>query len=73
MRLSSPIGDFYFAFGTPLSLAKVVRDNVVGQVLNPKPGEMSLETTDDISAFVRGRCGNVVAEVEFTFIPKQKQ
>lgn len=53
MTLTSKIGQFHFHPETPLSIAKLIRDTVMGQVLAPAPNSRRLRSTEDVDEFVK--------------------
>lgn len=65
MIFNSPIGKFEFHDDVLLSHAKLVRDTVVGQWLNPKPGAKRLKTLKDVHEFMASHSSNLLTKLEF--------
>jgi len=63
--LTSKLGTFTFKKGTSLSLAKLVRDTVIGQWFAPKPGEVKLKDAGNCYAFIRNHPSALLADTEF--------
>lgn len=63
--LTCKIGKFTFEEGTPLSLAKLVRDTVMGQMLAPKSRERIIDNEDDAYAFIRSSDSALISRVAF--------
>lgn len=66
ITLTSKIGKFSFAEGTPISLAKMVRDSITGQWLAPKDRELELYCVDDAYLFIGRYESRAVNTVEFS-------
>lgn len=64
-RITSPIGDFIFASGTPLSHAKLVRNTVQGQILDPKPGSPKLVESAQIRRWIRDQFAKSMGNIKF--------
>lgn len=67
MILTSSLGRFEFDDHTLLAHAKLIRDSVVGQWFNPKPGNQRLHTLTDIEEFVRAHSSTIIAGIKFAF------
>jgi hypothetical protein len=65
--LVTPVGRFVFHNTVPLAHAKLIRDSVVGQILNPKSNEPRLRNSQDIYNFARDRLGHALARISFTY------
>lgn len=63
----TPVGKFGFSKQVPLSHAKLIRDAVMGQILNPKSNEPRLRNSQDIYDYARDRLGHALARVSFTY------
>lgn len=63
--MTCKIGRFTFDRSTSLSIRKLVRDTVMGQMLNPKQREMTVETADDAYSFIRASDSQLIAGVDF--------
>lgn len=64
-RLTSAIGDFIFVKNTQLSHAKLVRDTVQGQILNPKPGETKLKSSYQIRQWIWDNFSKSMDNIQF--------
>lgn len=53
ITLTCKLGRFTFNRNVLISKAKRIRDEVMGQWFNPRPGSTRLYTEDDIEAYVR--------------------
>lgn len=67
VTLVTPIGKFVFPKTVPLAHAKLIRDSVVGQILNPKSNEPRLRSSRDIYDYARDRLGHTLARISFTY------
>lgn len=65
MLMTCRIGRLVFAEGTELSHARLVRDTLLGQVLNPQPGTARIHSEQNCYDFIKNECGNVLAAVKF--------
>ena len=65
MTLYSKLGAFIFESGTNMRHAKLVRDTVMGQVFNPKPGSKRLVTLNDCFEFMKNHESKVLAAIPF--------
>lgn len=63
--LTCKIGRFQFPSTTILSHAKLIRDAVMGQILNPNPQIKSIECEKDVHTYVN-RLDDVLNGVRFT-------
>lgn len=63
-------GRFIFYSDVIMSHAKLVRDTVMAQVVNPDRTLPRIRTGADAVNFVRGYCRGSHSETPFTFIPK---
>lgn len=63
----TPVGRFVFQRTVPLSHAKLIRDAVMGQILNPKSNEPRLRNSQDIYDYARDRLGHALARISFTY------
>lgn len=63
----TPVGRFVFHNSTPLAHAKLIRDAVMGQILNPKSNEPRLRNSQDIYDYARDRLGYMLARISFTY------
>lgn len=63
----TPVGKFVFQRTVPLAHAKLIRDSVMGQILNPKSNEPRLRNSKDIYDFARDRLGHALARISFTY------
>lgn len=53
MTLRCKIGDIVFDEAISLSMAKLIRDTVMGQMLNPKKGDLrKLRSEQDVKLFI---------------------
>lgn len=53
VTLVCKLGRFTFKKDVRISKAKRIRDEVMGQFFNPRPGSRRLRTEDDIEEYVR--------------------
>lgn len=67
ITLVSPVGHFVFDRHVVLSHAKLIRDAVMGQILNPKPNLPRLRNSQDIYSFAQEHLGRTLEGVSFTF------
>lgn len=67
MRYSSAIGNFFFDKNVAPSKAKLIRDTVVGQFLNPKPGAPQITSKASAQEFIRDHPAQVLAVIPFNF------
>lgn len=65
MNYKNKLGVFTFDDDLQESHMKLIVQNVTGQYLNPKKGEPYLTDEESCYAFIRERCGNVLAGVGF--------
>lgn len=65
LKFTCKIGTFYFPKETRLSLAKLTRDTVMGQILNPEPRTQQINTAEDAEQFMRNSASHVLAGVRF--------
>lgn len=65
--LVTPIGKFVFHKSTRMAHAKLIRDSVMGQILNPKSNEPRLRNSRDIYDYARDRLGHVLSRISFTY------
>ena len=65
MDYRNKLGMFIFDDDVQESHMKLVVQNVTGQYLNPKKGEPHLTDEESCYAYIRERCGNVLAGVGF--------
>lgn len=65
MIFTCRIGRLTFSEGTDLVLAKRVRDNLLGQILNPEPGSVRIRTETNCYDYIRNECGNLLAAIKF--------
>lgn len=64
-KFTCALGTFTFSRRTSLAVAKLVRDTVMGQFFNPKPGEPKLKTEVDCQEFIRNHPSHTIANVGF--------
>lgn len=67
ITLVCPVGKFVFQRHVPLIHAKLIRDSVMGQILNPKSNEPRLRNSQDIYDYARDRLGHTLARISFTY------
>lgn len=67
ITLVSPVGHFVFHRSVILSHAKLIRDAVMGQILNPKPNLPRLRNSEDIYSFVQEHLGRTLEGVSFKY------
>ena len=65
MDYRNKLGIFSFDDDLSETLALLVASTVMGQYLNPKPGEPELHSEQSCYDFIRERCGNVLSAVGF--------
>lgn len=65
MNYKNKLGTFVFDDDVLPTHMKLVVQNVTGQYLNPKKGEPELTDEESCYAFIRERCGNVLAGIGF--------
>ena len=65
--LECKVGRFLFDPNTPLSHTKLVRDTVMGQMLNPKPGDPRVFDEQSAREYVQS-CSGSFAMTPFAFI-----
>ena len=65
---STIIGRFGFPEGTELSQAKLVRDMVLGQFLDPQPHLPKLKTESDCYQYVKNNASDVLANIPFKVV-----
>ena len=65
MDYRNKLGIFSFDDDLSETLALLVASTVMGQYLNPKPGEPELHSEQSCYDFIRERCGNVLGAVGF--------
>ena len=65
MDYRNKLGIFSFNDDLSETLALLVASTVMGQYLNPKPGEPSLHNEQSCMDFIRERCGNVLSQIGF--------
>lgn len=65
--MTCKVGKFTFPDGTPLSLAKLVRDTVMGQMLNPKQRELPVHTEAEAYELIRRSESTTLRETVFGF------
>jgi hypothetical protein len=63
----TPVGRFSFHKSVPMAHAKLIRDSVMGQILNPKSNEPRLRNSKDIYDYARDRLGHMLARISFTY------
>lgn len=66
IRYSSPLGNFFFDDMTLPSRAKLIRDTVVGQAFNPKPGHPRILDAKSAYEFIEDHPASVLAGIHFT-------
>lgn len=59
------IGRLTFSEGTDIVLEKRIKDNLLGQILNPEPGTKKLRTATNCYDYIRTECGNLLAAIKF--------
>jgi hypothetical protein len=72
ITLTSKVGRFVFKPDVILSHAKLIRDTVMAQILNPKPGLPSLRgnpSMEKIKSMFTDDIGGPISQVSFEFIP----
>ena len=65
MDYRNKLGIFSFDDDLSPTLAELIACTVMGQYLNPKPGEPSLHSEQSCYDFIRERCGNVLSGIGF--------
>ena len=65
--LDSKVGRFIFYKETPLSHAKLIRDAVTNQVL--QPSYKKIKTGQDAVNYIRNNCAGSYSETLFSFYP----
>lgn len=65
MIMTCGIGRLIFDDDTELIHAQLVRDTLLGQILNPQPGTARIHSEQNCYDFIRNECGNVLAAVKF--------
>lgn len=65
-RFRTRVGDFVFSAEVPLSHCKLVRDAVVGQILNRDLSQTKVRDTKTAKAFMKSIAGSH-SEVDFVF------
>lgn len=63
--MTCKVGKFTFDPGTPYALCKIVRDAVMGQLLQPKQRTMNVRDETDVYNFIRAYEGELVPRVQF--------
>lgn len=66
MILTCRIGRLEFSEDTNIIYAKLIRDNLLGQILNPEPGTKKLRSVTNCYDYIRNECGNILAAIKFT-------
>lgn len=64
ITMTCKVGAFIFDKGIILSRAKLIRDAVMGQILNPK-SRVELRTDVDVYNYVRDALSNDLARIPF--------
>ncbi len=72
ITLTSPIGKFIFGEDTSPSHAKLIRDTIVGQWLNPKIRTNHLHSVEDAMMFMRQHPSHTIANIWFDLILSNK-
>lgn len=67
--LASKAGTFYFFRDAILSHAKLIRDAVTGEVLNPKRSRKKIRNSADAVEYILSECAGTFTKVPFTFVP----
>lgn len=65
MIMTCGIGRLIFDDDTELIHAQLVRDTLLGQILNPQPGTARIHSEQNCYDFIRNECGNILAAVKF--------
>lgn len=65
MDYRNKLGVFMFDDDTSPTLVELVACTVMGQYLNPKPGERPLTDEESCYEFILNDCGNVLSKVGF--------
>ena len=68
MTFTCGMGTFVFEDDAPLSIAKLIRNMVMGQWFAPKPGEKKLHSEQDCYDFIASQASARIQEVPFTVI-----
>lgn len=68
MDYRNKLGVFTFDDDLSPTLAELVACTVMGQYLNPKPGEPDLHSEQSCYDFIRERCGNVLSGIGFDLV-----
>lgn len=68
-KLTSKVGTFIFSKKTPLSVAKLVRDTVMGEVLGVQSpnGHSKIHSEADAQEFIKNAQSHILANVKFRF------
>ena len=67
ITLDSKVGRFVFFKDTPLSHAKLIRDAVMNQVL--QPSYKKIKTGQDAVNYIRHNCAGSYSDTIFSFYP----
>ena len=68
MDYRNKLGIFSFDDDLSPTLMTLVASTVMGQYLNPKPGEPDLHSEQSCYDFIRERCGNVLSQIGFELV-----
>jgi hypothetical protein len=69
--LDSKVGRFIFFKETPLSHAKLIRDAVMNQVL--QPNYKKIKTGADAVNYIRNNCAGSYSDTVFSFYPNPRK
>ena len=71
--MTCKVGRFSFDRGVLLSHAKLVRDSIMAQILNPKPQFGKIKDEQSAREFVQNHCAGSFAHVPFSFAMNNKK
>lgn len=69
ITLTSKAGRFIFYSDVLLSHAKLIRDMVGAQVVNPQPRAPRIKSSSDARNYVRASDDGAVSDIPFSFVP----
>lgn len=69
ITMTTKVGRFLFFSSDVLSHCKIVRDSVMGHILNPQNGLPRIKSSAEASAFVKQHVEGPASSVLFKFIP----
>jgi len=71
--LNSKAGTFYFFRDALMSHAKLIRDAITGEIMNPKRSHKKIRNSADAVQYIVSECAGTFAKVPFTFVPSSER